>query len=94
MSAQDVRSHYANEAGPDFSRYEVFSRSEELDHAEGPHACFGVASGSVLTEGYGHDGPGVRLSDGQTESYVSEGYGHGGPDVCLGNGQTETEEVP
>ena len=26
-----------------------------------------VASGGVLSEGYGHDGPGVCLGDGQTE---------------------------
>ena len=27
-----------------------------------------VASGGVLSEGYGHDGPGVCLGDGQTEA--------------------------
>ena len=26
------------------------------------------ASGEVLSEGYGHDGPGVGLGDGQTEA--------------------------
>ena len=36
----------------------------------GPCACFVVASGGVLSEGYGHDGPTVRLGDGQT---VAEG---------------------
>ena len=29
-----------------------------------------VASGGVLPEGYGHDGPGVCLGDGQTEVYL------------------------
>ena len=35
---------------------------------EGPTACFVVASGGVLTEDYGHDGPGVSLGHGQTEA--------------------------
>ena len=29
-----------------------------------------VASGGVLSEGYGHDGPDVCLGDGQTEAYL------------------------
>ena len=31
-----------------------------------------VASGGVLSEGYGHGGPGVCLSDGQTEAYLKD----------------------
>ena len=31
---------------------------------------FMVASGGVLSEGYGHDGPVVCLGDGQTEAYL------------------------
>ena len=31
-------------------------------------ACFVFASGGGLSEGYGHDGPGVCLGDGQTEA--------------------------
>ena len=46
-----------------------FSRSEGLDHAEGASTGFMDASGRVLSEGYGHDGPGVFcLGDGQTEA--------------------------
>ena len=43
-----------------------------LVEIRGPGPCRGastgfmVASGGVLTEGYGHDGPGVCLGDGQT----------------------------
>ena len=37
-----------------------------LDHVEEPPACFVVASDGVLSEGYGRDGPGVSLGDGQT----------------------------
>ena len=33
---------------------------------------FMVASGGGLSEGYGHDGPGVRLGDGQTEAYTKD----------------------
>ena len=36
-------------------------------HAEGASTRFMVASGGGLSEGYGHDGPGVCLGDGQTE---------------------------
>ena len=43
------------------------SRSEWLDHAEVASTRFMVASGGVLTEGYGHGGPGICLGDGQTE---------------------------
>ena len=45
-----------------------FLRSEGLDHAEGAPTRFMVASGGVLSEGYGHGGPGVCLGDGQTEA--------------------------
>ena len=45
----------------------VLSRSEGLVHAEGSSTGFMVASGGVLSEGYGHDGPGVCLGDRQTE---------------------------
>ena len=31
-----------------------------------------VASGGVLSEEYGHDGPGVCLGDGQTEAYLKD----------------------
>ena len=31
---------------------------------------FMVASGGVLSEGYGHGGPGVCLGDGQTDAYL------------------------
>ena len=42
------------------------SRFEELVHAES--ARFMFATGGVLSEGYGHGGPGVCLGDGQTEA--------------------------
>ena len=48
------------------------SRSEWLDHAEGAPTRFIVESGGVLSEGYGHDGPGVCLGDGQTEAYLKD----------------------
>ena len=63
-----------------------------------------VASGEGLSVGYGHDGPGVCLGDGQTEAYLKDmdmtglvpgrwpdgGLSKGyGPDVCLGDDQTE-----
>ena len=44
------------------------SRSEGLDHAEGATTGFMVASGGVLSEGYGHGRCGVCLGDGQTEA--------------------------
>ena len=44
------------------------SRSEGLDHAKGASTGFMVASGGVLSAGYGHGGPGVCLGDGQTEA--------------------------
>ena len=47
-------------------------RSEVLDHAEGASARFMVASGGVLSEGYGHGGPGVCKDDGQTEAYLKD----------------------
>ena len=31
-----------------------------------------VASGEVLSEGFGHGGPGVYVGDGQTESYLKD----------------------
>ena len=31
-----------------------------------------VASDGVLSEGYGHYGPGVRLGDGKTEAYLKD----------------------
>ena len=31
-----------------------------------------VASGGVLSDGYGHDGPGVCLGDGQMEAYLRD----------------------
>ena len=46
----------------------LLPRSEGLDHAEGAFRDFMVASGGVLSEGYGHSGPGVYLGDGQTEN--------------------------
>ena len=45
----------------------LLSKSEWLDHAEGASTGFKVASGGILSEGCGHDGPGVCLGDGQTE---------------------------
>ena len=43
------------------------SKSEGLDHAEGASTGFMVATGGVLSEGYGHGGPCVCLGDGQRE---------------------------
>ena len=40
--------------------------AEWLDHAEGALTGFMVASGGVLSEGYGYDGPGVCMGDGLT----------------------------
>ena len=48
-----------------------------------------VASGGVLSEGYGHDGPGVCLGDGQTEAYLEDAGMTG-----LGDGQTKAEGSP
>ena len=39
-----------------------------MDLAEGAPTGFSVASDRVLSEIYGHDGPGVCLGDGQTEA--------------------------
>ena len=47
-------------------------KSEWLDHAEGSSTRFMFASGGVLSEGYGHGGPGVCLGDGQTEAYLKD----------------------
>ena len=46
----------------------VLLETERVDHAEWTPGCFVVASGRVLSEGYGHDGPSVCLGDGQTEA--------------------------
>ena len=40
------------------------SRSEGLEHVEGASTRFMVASGVVLSQGYGLGGPGVCLGDG------------------------------
>ena len=42
-----------------------------------------------LSEGYGHDGPGVCLGDGQTDSHLKDMGMTGLASVCLGDGQTE-----
>ena len=44
------------------------SRFEGLVYAEGAPTRFMIASCGVLSEGYGHDRPGVCLGDGQTEA--------------------------
>ena len=36
-----------------------------------PHALM-IASDGVISEGYGHDGPGVCLGDGQTEAHLKD----------------------
>ena len=46
-----------------------FSKSEGLDHTEGPPARLMVGSRGVQSEGYGHVGSGVCLGDGQTEAH-------------------------
>ena len=51
-----------------FAQVPFLSRSAGLDHAEGASIRFMVASGGVLSEGYGHDGPGVCLGDCQTKA--------------------------
>ena len=38
----------------------------------GASTDFMVASGGVLSEGFGHGGPGVSLGDGETESYLKD----------------------
>ena len=48
--------------------FPVFLGTRRMDHAERPPECFMVASGGVLSEGYGHDEPRVCLGDGQTEA--------------------------
>ena len=50
----------------------LLSRSEGLVYAEGAPTGFMVASGGVLSEGYGHGGPGVCLGDGQTEANLKD----------------------
>ena len=63
---------------PLFSISSSFSRSKGLDHAEGATTRFMVASGGVLSEGYGHGGPGACLGDGQTEAEGVPSQGGGG----------------
>ena len=54
-------------------------RSKGLDHAESTSTRFIVASGGVLSVGYGHGGPGVCLGDGKTEAEgVPSQRGRGG----------------
>ena len=48
------------------------SGSEWLDHDEGASTGFMLASGAVLSEGYGHGGPGVCLGDSQTEFHLKD----------------------
>ena len=45
-----------------------FSGAFGADNAEGAFSGFIVASGGVLSERYGYDGPGVCLGDGQMEA--------------------------
>ena len=51
---------------------DVVETSEGLDHTERASTRFMVASRVVLSEVYGHDGPGVCLGDGQTEAYLKD----------------------
>ena len=51
------------------------ARSKGHDHAEEASTCFMVTSGEVLSEGYGHHGPGVYLGFGQTEAEVVPSQG-------------------
>ena len=53
----------------------ILSRSEGMVHAEGAPTRFMVASGGVLSEGYGHGGPGVCLGDDQTEAGAVPSHG-------------------
>ena len=48
------------------------SRSEWLALAEGASTGFMIASGGVLSDGYGHGRPGANLGDGQTEAYLKD----------------------
>ena len=43
-----------------------------LDHAEEAPTGVMFESGGVLSERYGHDGPGVCLGDGQMEAYLKD----------------------
>ena len=45
----------------------VLPRFERLDHADWASTGLTFESDGVLSEGYGHGGPGVCLGDGQTE---------------------------
>ena len=45
---------------------------EGLDHAEGATVYYVIASGNGLFGGYGREGPGVCLVDGQTEAYLKD----------------------
>ena len=53
-------------------RIRIELKSEALDHDESVYTRFKVVSGGVLSGGYGHDGPGVCLGDGQTEAYLKD----------------------
>ena len=64
--------HVARLPAEDPAQESFLSRSEGLVHAEGAPKHFIVASGGVLSEGYGHDVPGVCLGDGQTEAYLKD----------------------
>ena len=46
----------------------VLPRFERLDHADWASTGLTFESDGVLSEGYGHGGPGVCLGDGQTEA--------------------------
>ena len=50
---------------------------------KGASTGFMVASGGVISEGYGHGGPGVCLGDGQTEAEGVPSQGGRG-DALLG----------
>ena len=55
----------------------MLSGSEWLDHAKVPPAYFVFASVGILPEGYGRDGPGVWLGDGQKVEGVLSRRGWG-----------------
>ena len=52
---------------PEDPAHQILSRRDPRDWTEGASPGFMVASGGVLPDGYGDDGPGVCLGDGQTE---------------------------
>ena len=53
------------------------------NHAEGASTGFMVASGGILSGGYGHGGPGVCLGDDQTDAEGVPSQGGRG-DALLG----------